>query len=133
MNNKEYQKLALVTESPVDDALIARASSKQVIRLLHGAIGMVTEAAEILDALKKHIFYGKPLDLVNISEEQGDVEWYQAILCDEVGKDMDAVKETNIAKLKARYGDKFSEQRAVNRNLAVERRILEGTTRPEDP
>jgi len=125
MDNQEYQKLALVTESPIDDALIARVSSKQVIRLLHGAMGMITEAAEILDALKKHIFYGKPLDLVNISEEQGDAEWYQAILCDEVGKDMDAVKETNIAKLKARYGEKFNAHRALNRDLDVERDVLE--------
>ena len=126
MNTKEYQKLALVTESPVDEAMVSRASSKQVIRLLHGAMGLVTEAAEILDALKKHIYYGKPLDLVNISEEQGDVEWYQAILSDEVGKDLDAAMETNIAKLKARYGDKFSEERALNRDLDIERGILEG-------
>jgi len=126
VNTKEYQKLALVTESPVDEDMVSRASSKQVIRLLHGAMGLVTEAAEILDALKKHIYYGKPLDLVNISEEQGDVEWYQAILSDEVGKDLDAAMETNIAKLKARYGDKFSEERALNRDLDIERGILEG-------
>ena len=126
MDNKEYQKLALATESPIDDALIARASSKQTIRLLHGAMGLITEAAEIIDALKKHIFYGKPIDLVNISEEQGDVEWYQAILCDEVGTGMDTLKETNIAKLKARYGPKFDAHRALNRDLGVERSVLEG-------
>src|SRR5208337_3622951 len=97
--------------------MVSRASSKQVIRLLHGAMGLVTEAAEIIDALKKHVFYGKPIDLVNISEEQGDAEWYQAILCDEVGKGLDAVHETNIAKLEKRYGPKFDAHRALNRDL----------------
>jgi hypothetical protein len=33
--------------------------------------------------------------------------------------------ENNIAKLKARYGEKFSEDRAVNRDLKTERKILE--------
>ncbi len=126
MDNKEYQRLALVTESPMDDALIARATSRQTIRLLHGAMGLVPEAAEIIDALKKHIFYGKPLDLVNINEEQGDAEWYQAILCDETGKDLDAIHETNIAKLEKRYGPKFDAHRALNRDLGAERDILEG-------
>jgi len=129
LDNKEYVKLALVTESPVDEALVARASSKQVIRLLHGAMGLVTEAAEIIDQLKKHIFYGKPLDLVNINEEQGDAEWYQAILCDETGAGLDAIHATNIAKLEKRYGSKFDAHRAMNRDLDAERRILEGTTK----
>ena len=33
--------------------------------------------------------------------------------------------DTNIAKLKARYGDKFTEQAASERDLDTEREILE--------
>jgi hypothetical protein len=33
--------------------------------------------------------------------------------------------ETNINKLKARYGTKFSEAAALNRDLEAERKILE--------
>jgi hypothetical protein len=33
--------------------------------------------------------------------------------------------EKNIAKLKARYGDKFSEESAEHRDLKTEREILE--------
>jgi hypothetical protein len=32
--------------------------------------------------------------------------------------------EINIEKLKARYGDKFSSERAINRDLDAERKIL---------
>jgi hypothetical protein len=34
--------------------------------------------------------------------------------------------DVNIAKLKARYGEKFSSERAINRDLETERNILEG-------
>lgn len=47
--------------------------------LLHCATGLVTESAELVDAIKKHVFYGKPLDVVNIKEELGDLLWYVAI------------------------------------------------------
>ena len=33
--------------------------------------------------------------------------------------------DININKLKARYGDKFSSERAINRDLETEREILE--------
>lgn len=41
------------------------------------------------------------------------------------GIDTDKVRATNIAKLQARYPDKFTNESAVNRNLEVEREILE--------
>lgn len=47
--------------------------------LLHCATGLVTESAELVDCIKKHVFYGKPLDVVNIKEELGDLLWYIAI------------------------------------------------------
>lgn len=44
--------------------------------LAHGAIGMAGELGELLDALKKHWVYGKPLDAANVIEEIGDFYWY---------------------------------------------------------
>jgi NTP pyrophosphatase (non-canonical NTP hydrolase) len=96
------------------------------LNLLHGAIGISTEAGEILDAFKRHIYYGKELDVVNIKEEIGDIMWYVAILCRELNLNMEDILQTNIDKLKARYPDKFSETHALNRNLENERKILEG-------
>ncbi|MCB0357936.1 MAG: nucleoside triphosphate pyrophosphohydrolase family protein, partial [Bdellovibrionales bacterium] len=95
------------------------------IRLLHGAIGLATEAGEFLDALKKHIYYGRELDRVNLAEELGDIFWYCAIIADELNVPFAKIMETNIEKLKARYGEKFTEEKAENRNLTVEREILE--------
>lgn len=44
--------------------------------LLHMIMGVCGEAGELLDALKKHIIYGKQLDMINVIEELGDIEFY---------------------------------------------------------
>lgn len=169
--------------------------------LAHMAMGVTGEMGEIIDALKKHYIYGKPLDQANLVEELGDCCWYLAGLlqsvpemCDKIEGHMadrhmsdtvlaryrsvtvrnilllnavvaksaaklvcpinpyiywDAVQgilealldtaqlldidleqalEINIAKLTKRYGDKYSDFNATNRDLGAERAILEGKT-----
>jgi|GEM_PF-631456 len=115
------------------------------IRLLHAAIGGFTENGEKLEALLAQ-YEGKGLDLINYREENGDTQWYNAIEIDEMMKLAQAgglnpvdfseagSRITNIAKLqgneklKGRYsqGD-FDAVAALNRDLANERAILEGS------
>lgn len=126
MTPTEYIENVLKTESVVrlsNETLGRQLNS----RILHGAMGACTEGGELLDACKKHVFYGRELDKVNIKEEIGDVLWYIAILCDELGLTFEEVMDTNIAKLKARYGEKFSAEKAENRDLEKERAILENS------
>ncbi|RLA64806.1 MAG: hypothetical protein DRQ88_10295 [Epsilonproteobacteria bacterium] len=125
MNSKEYIKNAVKTESTNFKSMDERLSEDGLKRLLHAGMGLSTEAGEFLDALKKHIFYGKELDRVNLAEEMGDVFWYCAIVASELGINFEEVMEKNIAKLKARYGEKFSEEKAETRDLSKEREILE--------
>lgn len=125
MDTKEYIKNAIKTESRDFAGIGQRLQSVENIRLLHAGIGLATEAGEFLDALKKHIYYGKDLDKVNLREEMGDLFWYCAIIADQMGVDFTEVMERNITKLKARYGDKFTEEKANTRDLQTERTILE--------
>jgi len=125
MDTKKYKELVLRTEAKDFDAISSRLKDKRALRLLHGSCGIATEAGELLDALKKHIFYGREIDTVNIVEEIGDLMWYSAIILDELGVAFEDVMEKNINKLKARYGEKFSETSATVRNLDKERKILE--------
>jgi NTP pyrophosphatase (non-canonical NTP hydrolase) len=125
MNTKLYKELVLKTESKDFEAISSRLKDKRTLRLLHGSCGIATEAGELLDALKKHIFYGKEIDTVNVVEEVGDLMWYCAIILDELDVEFEDVMEKNINKLKARYGEKFSETSANTRNLEKERKILE--------
>ena len=124
MNSKDYISNAIKTESTDFQAMNQRLQNDGSKRLLHAGFGLSTEAGEFLDALKKHIFYGKELDRVNLREELGDLFWYMAIACDELDVPFEALMQRNIEKLKARYGEKFSEEKAEKRDLETEREIL---------
>jgi NTP pyrophosphatase (non-canonical NTP hydrolase) len=125
MKTQDYINNAIKTESKDFKAIGERLQSIENQRLLHAGIGLATESGEFLDALKKHIFYGKELDRVNLREELGDIFWYCAIIADQFEVDFSEIMERNITKLKARYGEKFSESKAINRDLQTERQILE--------
>lgn len=94
------------------------------VNLVHGAVGLSTEANEILDAVKKHIFYGKPIDPVNIKEEIGDCLWYMALIANHCDFTFEEAMQSNIAKLKARYPDQFDETKAIHRDLDTEKEAL---------
>lgn len=81
-----------------------------VARLIHGVLGLASEVGEIADALKKHIIYGKALDQINVMEEVGDLTWYEALILSATKFHFTDAFERNIAKLKKRFGDKFSER-----------------------
>jgi len=125
MNAKEYVKLAAKTESCHWLEIKERLSNEFQLRLLHSAMGVCTEAGELMDQMKKFVFYGKDLDLANVKEEVGDAMWYLAILCNSLNVNFEEIWEMNIAKLKARYPEKFDEEKALNRDLEKERKILE--------
>lgn len=89
--------------------------------ILHAVIGIYTEAVELLQwALKP-----EPLDIVNLSEELADQYWYHAILTRKFNLNPEDFMDRNIAKLKKRYGDKFTNFAALNRDLKSERKTLE--------
>ena len=82
MKTEQYIKEAPRTEPIVGDFQIKDSSSQYNSRIIHAIMGLATEAGELIDALKKHVFYGKPIDEKNLIEECGDVMWYLVILCD---------------------------------------------------
>ena len=116
MNLEVYKKEAKRTLSMCENKLLDD---------IHMVSGMITESAEIMDVYKKHIAYGKELDLVNVKEEIGDLMWYIVNMCTINNWDLESILETNINKLKSRYPEKFSSENALNRNLKKEREILE--------
>ena len=122
MTNSEYIQAALRTESTIHPTI-----PFDLYRVLHAGMGLSTEAGEILDSVKKIIFYGKTPDWHNLIEEAGDIFWYLAILCDAMNVSFEEVQRRNIDKLKVRYPDKFTQHEALNRNLDEERKTLEGT------
>jgi NTP pyrophosphatase (non-canonical NTP hydrolase) len=97
--------------------------------IIHGALGFATEAGELLEALKAAI-NGNQFDWINVQEELGDAAWYAAILADAGDFEFEDYEQRIIAKLRARYPDKFNADNANNRNLEAERAILEDRNEP---
>ncbi len=83
--------------------------------LIHAAFGIAGEAGEIVDAAKKHVFYGKPLDYENMREEIGDVMWYVALMCRTLNVSLEELFQENIDKLTKRYPEKYTDELAVKR------------------
>lgn len=125
MTPEEYIRKVLQTESKDFSTIMGRMSSEFAIRLDHASDGLVTEAGEFKDAIKKYKFYGKPMDQINLMEEIGDILWYAAIACNVLNVTFEDVMNRNIAKLQKRYGITFNEEGAINRDLSAERYILE--------
>ena len=84
--------------------------------LMHMTIGISGEAGELLDAIKKQVIYRKPLDMENVIEELGDLEFYMEGVRQGLGITREQCLEANIAKLGKRYeGLKYSDTAAQDR------------------
>lgn len=71
--------------------------------LWHMATGISGEAGELLDAIKKHTIYQKPLDIENIVEELGDLEFFMEGLRQLLSIPRTLTIAKNISKLSIRY------------------------------
>lgn len=99
-----------------DGATIAQEIDGQDAHLMHMAIGVSGEAGELLDAIKKKLIYRKPLDMENILEELGDIEFYLEGIRQGLGVTREDCLAANIEKLGKRYnGMKYSDQAAQDR------------------
>jgi NTP pyrophosphatase (non-canonical NTP hydrolase) len=84
--------------------------------LLHVTVGVAGEAGELLDAVKKSVIYRKPIDLENVIEELGDLEFYMERIRQILNITREQTIEANIAKLSVRYaGLKYSDAAAQER------------------
>lgn len=84
--------------------------------LIHMSMGIAGEAGELLDAIKKHTIYRKPLDRDNVIEELGDLEFFLEGLRQELGITREETLEANISKLTTRYKKlSFSNEEAITR------------------
>lgn len=106
MTPEKYQELAIRT---------AKFMATTEFDLIHVALGLGGEAGEFVDAIKKHVIYGKELDEQNLIEEAGDMCWYIALLCHILGIEFEQVLQQNIQKLAKRYPQGYTDFNAVLR------------------
>lgn len=102
------------------------AARMRSMRIFHSLIGMVGEwGGELAHALLHAINTGDPIDIVNMWEEVGDGHVYEAFLLDVHGVGLEHPLSLVLRKLMQRYGERFTPERALNRDLDAERRVME--------
>lgn len=85
-------------------------------RLLDAAIGLSEEAGEVLGLVRKHLFMRHDLDRERVKKELGDVLWCLAATARSAGLTLDEIAEANVAKLRARYPEGYSDTRSRERS-----------------
>ncbi len=98
MTFEEYQALARRTMNTALDEWNARTMT---------ALGLVGEAGECSELIKKHVFHNRALDRDDLRAELGNVLWYAAMLADACGLSLDDIAAHNVEKLRARYPEGF--------------------------
>jgi NTP pyrophosphatase (non-canonical NTP hydrolase) len=102
LNFKEYQKKAEST------AVYPHLDEHPIVGIMYAALGLAGEAGEVADEVKKS--WRNKMRITesrreNLRGELGDVCWYIALLCTELGLDMDEIAKDNLAKLLVRKED----------------------------
>jgi len=96
-------------------------------RYLHAMIGIATEAGEVLQVLTDAKLGLKPsLDLVNLCEEMGGVDWYSTLASDEMGVYQEVYREALQKQLAFRHrgSEGFSVDGSNNRDKEAEAKLL---------
>jgi NTP pyrophosphatase (non-canonical NTP hydrolase) len=113
LNAYQAEAARTLTQQEQKDALTAH------------ALGLGGEAGEYIELVKKHVYHGAELDVEKAKKELGDVLWYIAATCTDLGITLQDVARANIEKLQIRYPDGFSAEASAAR-VDVKRRAKVG-------
>jgi len=122
MTNETYEEMVKRLIKPGEEILATLTPEK--VNLWHMATGLATEAGELLSAVKDHVIYNKELDLPNMGEESGDLEFYMAGTRISIGMCRDLILRLNKIKLSGdggRYEHGYSDKAAQTRADKVEK------------
>ena len=106
MTLEEYEQLASRTLNP---------GLTREQRLLDATAGLAEEAGEALGIVRKHLFMNHPLDVARLTTELGDALWCLTAAAGALGVSLEAVATANIAKLRKRYPDGYSDDGSARR------------------
>lgn len=87
---------------------------------------LLTATNTFVSGVKKAYAYGTPLEVQVLRATLRSIVLILSDLAYECGSDLETVQAANIAKLKARFPERFDTERAVQRDLDAEQAAVEG-------
>ena len=92
MDFKEYQRKA-----------VTFAIYPATHKVLYPTLGLCGESGEVAEKVKKQVRDGV-FNRHEVAKELGDVLWYLANICNDIGYNLDEIADLNISKLSSRKG-----------------------------
>ena len=92
MDFKEYQRKA-----------VSFAVYPATHKVLYPTLGLCGESGEVAEKVKKQVRDGV-FNRHEVAKELGDVLWYLANICNDIGYNLDEIADLNISKLSSRKG-----------------------------
>ncbi len=119
MTGREYKEYAMRTNDHGSHLRLAARMMEDngidVAAVIEGYTGMLGEAGEFTEVIKKWLFQGHDLDEDHAKRELGDVMWYIAMLCEAFDWSLDEIMQMNLDKLEERYPEIFTEELSEQR------------------
>lgn len=115
MSTHKSDYAAFVAALTKSGATILSELTAEDANVIHLALGVCGEAGELADAIKKAVIYRKPIDLQNVIEELGDLEFYLEAVRQAYGITRLQTIQRNRAKLSKRYAKGYSNKQAQDR------------------
>lgn len=107
----------MVSQTKKKGESIMMSLTNHKVDIIHMGMAVAGEAGELLDAVKKMMAYNQELDIKNVIEELGDIEYYMEGLRQVLNLNRDDILKANQEKLMKRYKDfKYSDEQAKQRN-----------------
>lgn len=110
----EHYKIFVSSRNKPGDNILNEMDAEKA-NIAHAAMGIGSEAGEIMTTVKRHFAYNQPLDRVNIKEELGDLLYFMQMLMNATDMTLEQVMMENMAKLEKRYPQGYSDQAAKDR------------------
>lgn len=82
-------------------------------------------SGKLIDSCKRNVYYGVEIDEEMYKQHIDSMIKVVCQCCENLTTTLEDVQEKNVNKLTQRYGKKFSQESATNRDLDKEREILE--------
>lgn len=129
LNESEYREFV--------DGLDCTRDKHISTRVTHAIAGICGESGEIIDVMKKHLFYETLTTheyQQKLKDEAGDLFFYLTDLTSLLGMTFSELAERNMIKLRKRYpGGKFTKDAVLNKDKEAEQRAVDGKHHPGCP
>lgn len=116
MNPEDISHQEMVRILKKNGEAILAALTPEDCDLFHMGMGVAGEGGELLDAVKKAVVYRIPINIENVIEELGDLEFFMEGVRQNLNITREETLEANKRKLHKRYENyEYTDQRAKDR------------------